>query len=116
MKSHLIIAVSASAVLLYGCNNTTQQSLWEQTRQLGGEKTELKIQVEQLQKQNTQLRGQVATLASLDKGVRLEALSNLEQIEIGKRSGIFDKDNDGRFESLVVNVRPFDKNHDTVKN
>ena len=115
MKSHLTVLAVIMTFFLWGCESNSNQSLWSQIKQLGQEKTDLKLQVEQLQKENEQLQGQVATLSSVEREVRLEALSGLERIEISKRSGLHDKDDDGTQESLVVYVQPFDDNGDTVK-
>jgi hypothetical protein len=115
MKSHLILLVVIPIALLLGCENSSKQPLWSQIQQLGKEKTDLKLQVKQLQKENEQLQGQVATLSSLEREVRLEALSGLERIEISKRSGLYDKDDDGKNESLIVYVQPFDDTGDTIK-
>lgn len=115
MKSYLLVFTAISIVFLWGCENNSQQSLWTQIQQLGQEKTDLKLQVEQLQKENERLESQVATLSSLEQEVRLEALSGLERIEISKRSGLYDKDEDGKAESLIVYVQPFDDTGDTIK-
>jgi outer membrane murein-binding lipoprotein Lpp len=115
MKSHLILLAVIPIALLLGCENSSRQPLWSQIQQLGREKTDLKLQVKQLQKKNEQLQSQVATLSSLEREVRLEALSGLERIEISKRSGLYDKDDDGKKESLIVYVQPFDDTGDTIK-
>ena len=114
-KPYLIVLTAIFILFLWGCENNSQQSLWTQIQQLGQEKTDLKLQVEQLEKENEQLKGQVATLFSLEQEVRLEALSGLERIEISKRSGLYDKDEDGKIESLIVYVQPFDDTGDTIK-
>ena len=115
IKPHLIVLTAIFILFLWGCENNSQQSLWTQIQQLGQEKTDLKLQVEQLEKENERLESQVATLSSLDREVRLEALSGLERIEISKRSGLYDKDKDGKVESLIVYVQPFDDTGDTIK-
>jgi outer membrane murein-binding lipoprotein Lpp len=115
MKSRLILLAIISAALLSGCNNNSEQSLWTQIQQLAKEKTDLKVQLEKTQKENEQLKTQLVALSSLDRQVRLEALSGLQRIQISKRTGLYDKDDDVKLESFIVYVQPFDDTGDTVK-
>ncbi len=98
-----------------GCQEQSQTSLWDQIKDLGEEKVTLREQNEKLQSENKQLKGQVKTLSGLGPEVRLEAFAAIKKIEIGKRSGLFDKDDDGIKEKLIVYVRPSDDTGDTVK-
>ena len=98
-----------------GCQEQSQTSLWDQIKDLGEEKVTLREQNEKLQSENEQLKGQVKTLSGLGPEVRLEAFAARKKIEIGKRSGLFDKDDDGIKEKLIVYVRPSDDTGDTVK-
>ena len=98
-----------------GCQEQSQNSLWDQVRDLNEEKVTLREQNEKLQSENEQLKEQVKTLSALDSEVRLEAFAAIKKVEIGKRSGFFDKDGDGVKEKLIVYVRPSDDTGDTVK-
>ncbi len=98
-----------------GCQEQSQTSLWDQIKDLGEEKVTLREQNEKLQSENKQLKGQVKTLSGLGPEVRLEAFAAIKKIEISKRSGLFDKDDDGIKEKLIVYVRPSDDTGDTVK-
>lgn len=100
-----------------GCRNgDTGRPQWEQVRELQTERTELRLQVEELQAQNEQLAQQVDALAALQREVRLEALYTVKAIELSRRTGLFDKDNDGTKESLIVYLRIIDEAGDAVKN
>jgi len=117
MKSQVSLVAAVAAVIMFvvsGCGNN-QQSLWDQIKQLGSEKTELKLQVEKLQAENKQLAQQVETLSVLSPELRLDAIPTVEKIELGKRCGIYDKDRDGIKEKLIVYVCPLDRTADTIK-
>lgn len=103
------------AVLLGSCGQGSQQSPWGQITKLQRENTELKLQADQLAQENKTLTQQVETLSALDKELRTEAISTLEGITISKRTKLFDKDEDGIYETLVVIVVPFDDAGDRVK-
>ena len=49
-----------------GCQEQSQNSLWDQVKELGEEKVTLREQNEKLQSENTQLKEQVETLSALD--------------------------------------------------
>jgi len=119
MKSNflIVLVVMAAANLCFfcGCGNESKGSLWDQIEQLGNEKNDLEMKVEYLEKENKELTEQTETLSALSKEVRLEALAYLERIEISKRSGLYDKDDDGVKEKLIVYVKTFDKSGDAIK-
>ena len=46
---------------------------------------------------------------------RLEALPQLARIELGRRTGLYDTDDDGQKDKLVVHIRPYDETADTIK-
>lgn len=98
-----------------GCDNGGRNVLWDQLDQLGKEKTDLKLQVQQLEEENKGLTEQIDTISNIDKNTRLSAMPELSRLEIGKRTGIFDKNNDGKLESLIVYIRPIDTSGDPVK-
>ena len=114
MNQRLFIAVLVVCAAC-GCQEQSQNSLWDQIKELGQEKVALREQNEKLQSENKQLKEQVKTLSSLDSEVRLEAFAAIKKVKIGKRSGFFDKDGDGVKEKLIVYVRPSDDTGDTVK-
>lgn len=105
-----------AAILLTGCQDTRQaDSLAAQVEQLTQEKTQLRQQIEQSEAQNKQLKEQVQVLAALPQEVKLENLRSLESIKIGRYSGFYDKDKDGRAEKLIVYVQPLDEEGDKIK-
>jgi len=118
MRSQITIPASVIAALLIlvsGCDNGGRRSLRDKFETLSRERTELKRQVEQLQSENEQLTGRVVQLAAMSPEARLEGLPELDRIELGRRTRLYDKDGDGRKEKLLVYVRPYDKTADSVK-
>jgi len=116
MNQRLFVIVALVFGVACGCQKQEQsQESWDHIKQLGTEKLTLKEQNEKLQSENEDLRKQIKTLSAITPEVRTEVVSVIKKIEIGKRSGLFDKDKDGIKEKLIVYVRPSDETGDTVK-
>jgi len=118
MKLQITIFVPITAALLAfacGCDSGAGTSLRDQIETLSREKTSLETRVERLQRENEGLTTQVEQLSALGPEVRLEGLAELDRIEIRRRSGLYDKDKDGKKEKLIVYVRPYDKTADALK-
>ena len=98
-----------------GCGDGAKTSLFGQIKSLGEEKTDLKMQVQQLEVENKELSEQVETLTAIGTKARIDALERIERIELGKMTGLFDKDKDGVEESLIVYIRTIDGAGDLVK-
>ena len=62
-----------------------------------------------------QLKEQLEGLMGLNKEARTEALSTLTAVELTGRSGLYDKNNDKKKETLVVYLKPIDDMGDVVK-
>ena len=86
-----------------------------QIEQLTQQNELLQEQVGQSKTENKKLREQVQILLGLPEDVRLENLYSVEQIKIGRLSGFFDKDKDGKREKMIVYMTPVDKEGDGIK-
>jgi outer membrane murein-binding lipoprotein Lpp len=117
MRLQITILAAVSAVLLVvgGCDSGGRPSLRDDFEELSRERTELRRQVEKLRSENKELTGRVTQLVGMSPEARLEALPELVRIELGRRTGVYDSDDDGRNDRLVVHVRPYDKMSDTIK-
>jgi outer membrane murein-binding lipoprotein Lpp len=103
-------------MVLGGCSSSDpNDSLWGQVKSLNGEKDMLTARAESLEKENQQLRQQVQTLHAIDGQQRAASLDILTKIEIGSRSGLYDKDNNGSKETLAIYLEPIDSSQDKVK-
>ena len=98
---------------LAGCDK--QQRPWDTLSECERENTDLTLHVQQLQNENTKLTEQLETSLGLEHDARLEAISTLQTVRIGKRTGFFDKDQDGTIETLVVYLEPKDTAQDSIK-
>jgi len=83
--------------------------------QLTQENKQFQKQIEQSNTENKQLKDQIQVLSGLPENVRLENLNRLETVKIGRYTGFFDKDNDGKKEKLIVYIQPVDEQGDTIK-
>ncbi len=92
-----------------------KESLAAEIEQLTQENTQLQKQIEQSDAENKQLRQQVQVLSDLPDGVKLENLNRIKSIKIGRYTGFFDKDKDGKKEKLIVYIQPVDEQGDTIK-
>ena len=108
-----VVAVCAM-VLVGGCEKGQNTTAGGGSTKIISEEMGLKARVEQLQKENEQLKQQVGTLATLPVDKRAEALYHVERVDIGRFSNIYEEDN-GKKKSLVVYVQPVDETGDVVK-
>jgi outer membrane murein-binding lipoprotein Lpp len=102
------------AAAFAGCRNEIRTP-WDNLRETEKKNTELSLQVQSLQKENEQLKQQVQTLSELDKNARLTELDTLTAIRVHRRTAIYDKNDDGTPETLVVYLQTLDSQQDQVK-
>ena len=106
----------ASAIAIIGCESPAPKNkLAEEISALKHEKYLLENKVEKSQAENQQLKQQLQTLSGLDSEVKLEHLYELEKIKVTRYTNLYDKDNDGKKEKLLVYIQPIDKQNDIVK-
>ena len=99
-----------------GCESTNSKiPLAKQIQTLRKEKTQLTRQIEQARAENEQLRKQIQVLADLPPEVKLENLYRLQKIKITRYTNLYDKNKDGRKETLIVYIQPIDENGDIIK-
>jgi outer membrane murein-binding lipoprotein Lpp len=108
--------ISIFLTLAAGCASPDEkESISVQIEQLMQEKTELQKQIEQSEEDNKQLKQQIQVLSGLPENVKLENINLLKNIKIGRYTGFFDKDKDGKKEKLIVYIQPFDEQGDAIK-
>ncbi|MCK5226372.1 MAG: hypothetical protein KAQ89_06600 [Planctomycetes bacterium] len=79
------------------------------------QKLQLKAELEQYKLENEQLKEQLEVLTDLPENVRLETLHNLTRVKMTNYTNLYDKDKDGKFETLIVYIQPLDDDGDAVK-
>lgn len=109
-----------SCVLMYfltGCESTAspKNPLAVQVQTLTQDKREMMSQIEQLESKNKALHKQIKTLHGLNDKVELKDLNNVQSIKITKYTNLFDKDKDGKKETLIVYIQPIDQDGDIIK-
>lgn len=103
-------------LLFAGCEEATKKSKLQTSKDepvlsevtLGRQNAALKAEKDELKKQ-------LDTLMGIGKNSRIEAVSTVLSIELTNRCGIYDKDDDGTKETLVVYLRTIDDMGDCVK-
>ena len=99
-----------------GCDNTyTESPLQERVESLTIQQKQLESQLEQSTAENEQLQKQIHTLSGLPEQLKGENLYSIQNVEIGKYTGLFDKDKDGTKEKLIVYIEPIDEQGDIIK-
>jgi len=102
--------------IVAGCQNADKNpSLVKQIEQLTQDKMQLQSQVEQSKSESEQLRKRIQVLSALPEGANLENLYRLERVNIGRYTGFYDKDKDGKKEKLIVYIQPIDEEGDKIK-
>lgn len=96
-------------------NSNNKEPLAVKVKQLTQENTQLQKQVEQFNSENKELKSQIQVLSGLPENVKLENINQLEKIKIGRYTGFFDKDDDGKKEKLIVYLQPTDEQGDALK-
>jgi hypothetical protein len=99
-----------------GCNNAyTESPLQERVETLTIQQKQLENQLEQSTAENEQLQKQIHTLSGLPEQLKGENIYSVQNIEIGKYTGLFDKDNDSTKDKLIVYIEPIDEQGDVIK-
>jgi hypothetical protein len=115
-----IFCLLSSLFCLYfvaGCESpaTPKNPLAEQVETLTQDKREMMRQIEHLESKNKDLQKQINTLHDFADDVNLKDLYDVQSIKITKYTNLFDKDKDGKWETLIVYVQPIDQDGDIVK-
>jgi hypothetical protein len=112
VRTIIIILVGCLLAVAAGCQSN---NLAKEVKTLRQQKTELETQIEQSKAETEQLKNQVRVLSELPADVRLEDLYDLQKIKITRYTNLYDKDNDGKKEELLVYIQPIDEQGDIVK-
>ena len=106
--------------LLYfgaGCQDSAGPGnpLTKQVETLTQDKREMMRQIKQLESDNKDLQQQIDTLHKFPDDVSFKDLYEVKSIKITKYTNLFDKDNDGKKETLIVYIQPIDQDGDIIK-
>jgi hypothetical protein len=111
-----LFSVLCFLIFFIGCRDSYKEPpLQEKVDFLTLQQKDLENQLEQTIAENGKLKQQLQTLAGLPEQLKGENLYNLRDVEIGKYTGLFDKDKDGKKEKFVVYIEPIDEQGDIIK-
>ena len=82
---------------------------------LSKENTNLKNQIEQVNTENEELKKRISILQDLPNDVKGVNLYQLENVKIQNYSGLYDQNDDGKFDTLIVRIQPIDNYGDIIK-
>jgi len=115
---HILVLLLPCAFicLAAGCEETGKKiTLAEECSLLKQEKSQQAYEIKQLESENEQLQKQIQTLASLPEGPGSKNIYELQNVRITKYTNLYDKDNDGKEEKLIVYIQPMDTDGDIIK-
>jgi cell division protein FtsB len=111
-----LCAVLCFLLFITGCDDAyTESPLQERVDTLTVQQQQLESQLEQCKAENEQLQRQIHTLSGLPEQLKGENIYNIQNVEIGRYTGFFDKDKDGTKEKLIVYIEPIDEQGDVIK-
>ncbi len=112
----LYVLAPLAAILLAGCGigSARMTPAEMRVRDLEREKAHLIGQLEQAQTELEQMKNQTKALAVLPPG-RQKDFYSLSAVTIGRFTGFYDKNEDGKRDKLVVYVQPIDQAGDAIK-
>jgi len=113
----MLLCSSALLYLTAGCQDSAgpENPLTKQVETLTRDKREMMRQIEQLESKNKDLRIQINTLHGFTNNVSFKDLYEVKSIKITKHTNLFDKDKDGKKETLIVYIQPIDQDGDIIK-
>lgn len=123
MRAAIVIMVGSILAITIGCNETPAEliltekieKLTEEKDHLAKEKNQLEVQLKRVESENQQLGNQVRTLSGLPANIRLENLYSLQDVRLTRYTNLYDKNNDGQKEKLIVYLKLIDEQGDFIK-
>jgi hypothetical protein len=110
----LLVALAAVGLAGCGIGSARMTPLEMKARDLERQNAELTGELEQSQIELAQTKAEAQTLAALPPGV-LKDFYTLSAVTIGRFTGFYDKNENGKRNTLVVYVQPTDRIGDAVK-
>jgi hypothetical protein len=104
-------------IVLGGCGIGSERTspLEMKVRDLEREKAQLTGQLEQSRIEAEQIKAQVKTLAALPQSKPENLCYALSAVKIGRFTGFYDKNEDGKRDKLIVYLEPVDQAGDAIK-
>ena len=115
MQVKRIFLLLVPIIILAGCQNSEKNTTISENESLKAENKRLAQQLEESQVKIKQLQQQVKNISVIEGKIEPEDIYNLENVKITRYTNIYDKDEDGIRETLIVYIQPSDAQGDAVK-
>ena len=113
-----ILSISAflMAAVLAGCDSARRElALEDRIAELTRQKEDLSENIAILKQENEQLQKQIETLAAVSDQAGPADIYQLSSAKLTRYTNIYDRDEDGKPESLLVYLQPLDRFGDVIK-
>jgi hypothetical protein len=97
-----------------GCEGSGKLTPEQQIRALKRENRQLHEQLLQAESQNQQLKKQVQVISGLPQD-KFDSLYDLKEVKLTRYTNFYDKDKDGKKETLLVYLQPVDAEDNKIK-
>lgn len=116
MKAKLLAFSGALLALVAGCQNPeTTSDLRKKIITLNKENKKLSNQINQLTTENRQLKKQLDTLSAAPDAQNPDTIYKIQSLNITDHTNIYDKDENGTKEKLIVYLQTIDSTGDVIK-
>ena len=117
MKTIITTLTICFLAALTGCggDDTAFISMSDQLELTRKEKKQLAGQLEKSRADNERLKKQVKNLSGAREEASFDDIHNIERIEITSYTNLYDKNDDGKKDTLIVYLKPSDAQADIVK-
>ncbi len=112
-RSFLLLA--AFIFFISACENADKKKPVSEIDRLRQQNQALTGRLANAEQQAQQLKKQVQTLSAVTDDTQPEDIYNLQKIKIWRYTNLYDKDEDGKIESLIVYLQPIDADGDVIK-
>ncbi len=100
---------------LAGCQKERTENASSQIEKLKTQNSDLAVKLQQSQKESEQLKKQIQALRNFGENFKPEDIYNLQKINITRYTNLYDNDDDGKKDTLLVYIQPMDEYGDVVK-
>lgn len=107
--------IAAFIFFISACENTDTKKPVSEIDRLRQQNQTLTDRLATAEQQTQQLKKQVQALSAVTDATQPEDIYDLQKIKIWRYTNLYDKDEDGKMESLIVYLQPVDADGDVIK-
>lgn len=109
------LLIAAFIFSISACENADRKKTISEIDRLKQQNKTLTEQLANAESQADQLKKQVQTLSVVTDDTQPEDIYDLQRIKIWRYTNLYDKDEDGKIESLIVYLQPVDSDGHVIK-